>query len=154
MEGGSYMKSTLFDEKGHLSIETIEKLKVGSLNDDEMILVSEHLCDCESCANCLANSFEDNELVDVPSGFEDEVQSKIESKKQVKREFMLYSFKIGVAVCIALMFVFSNVFNIVTNSQIKKYTNISKINVANSINTKLTNFSEKVVNMEVFKHEK
>ncbi len=154
MEGGSYMKSTLFDEKGHLSIETIEKLKVGSLNDDEMILVSEHLCDCESCANCLANSFEDNELVDAPSGFEDEVQSKIESKKQVKREFMLYSFKIGVAVCIALMFVFSNVFNIVTNSQIKKYTNISKINVANSINTKLTNFSEKVVNMEVFKHEK
>lgn len=154
MEGGSYMKSTLFDEKGHLSIETIEKLKVGSLNDDEMILVSEHLCYCESCANCLANSFEDNELVDAPSGFEDEVQSKIESKKQVKREFMLYSFKIGVAVCIALMFVFSNVFNIVTNSQIKKYTNISKINVANSINTKLTNFSEKVVNMEVFKHEK
>lgn len=154
MEGGSYMKSTLFDEKGHLSIETIEKLKAGSLNDDEMILVSEHLCDCESCANCLANSFEDNELVDAPLGFEDEVQSKIESKKQVKREFILYSFKIGVAVCIALMFVFSNVFNIVTNSQIKKYTNISKINVANSINTKLTNFSEKVVNMEVFKHEK
>lgn len=154
MEGGSYMKSTLFDEKGHLNEIAIEKLKMGNLSDDAMILVSEHLCTCEKCADCLANSFDDNELIDAPLGFEEEVQSRIEKSKQVRRDFMFYSFKVAIAACIAIIITFSNVINFTNNKQIKKYMNTSSLNVVSSINNKLTNFSQKIVNMEVLKHAK
>ncbi|KOF58189.1 MULTISPECIES: hypothetical protein [Clostridium] len=148
------MKSTLFDENGHLSVVTIEKLKIGNLSDDDMLLVSEHICDCEKCADCFANSFDDNELVNVPLGFEEEVQSKIEKNKQVRRDFMFYSFKVGIAVCVAIVITFSNIFNIVSNEHMKKYVNTPNLNIVSSINTKLTDFSQKIINMEVFKHAK
>ncbi|MFL0249347.1 hypothetical protein ACJDT4_02855 [Clostridium neuense] len=148
------MKSTLFDEKGHLSKTAIEELKMGNLSDDDMILASEHISSCEKCADCFANSFDDNELVDAPLGFEEEIQSKIEKSKRVRRDFMFYSFKVVIAACVAIIITFSNVVSFTSNKQIKRYMNTSSLNVVSSINSKLIDFSQKVINMEVFKHAK
>ena len=58
------MSSTLFKENGHLTEISLKGLKEGSLSDNELILISEHICNCEGCADALANSFNDNELAE------------------------------------------------------------------------------------------
>ena len=60
MEGGDYVSNTLFNEKGHLTKMSLTELKSGLLKDDELVLVAEHISNCEGCAGILGDSFEDN----------------------------------------------------------------------------------------------
>ena len=155
MEGGVYVNGKLFKENGHLTKISLEGLKEGSLSDSELVLISEHICLCEDCADDFSNSFNDNELFDAPSGFQDEILSKIKKKKESNNEFLFYSLRVGMAASIALMFVFSNALNIMANTKIKTL-NVNPINLSsiNTINKSLSNFSEKIITMEVFNYEK
>ena len=87
------MSFTLFDENGHLTKKMLQKFKEGSLSDNELVLMSEHICLCETCADILANSFNDNELVDAPLGFKQEVINKIKNKKASNTQFIFYSLR-------------------------------------------------------------
>ena len=149
------MSSTLFKENGHLTKTSLNGLKEGSLNDDELILISEHICHCEGCANALADSFNDNELVEAPSGFQQEVLSKIKQKKEGKTQFVFYSLRVAMAASIALIFVFSNTLNSVANTK-NKTLDVTPISLStiNTINRSLNDFSQKLINMEVFNNEK
>lgn len=149
------MKSTLFEKNGHLTKNAILGLKEGSLNDDELILITEHICDCEGCADALANSFKDDELLHAPLGFQEETLSKIKIKKDKKTQFLFYSFRVAMAASIALMFVFSNALNFMANTKIKTL-NVNPISLSsiNTINKSLNNFSEKIITREVFNNEK
>lgn len=149
------MSSTLFKENGHLTKTSLNGLKEGSLNDDELILISEHICHCEGCANALADSFDDNELVEAPSGFQQEVLSKIKKKKESKTQFVFYSLRVAMAASIALIFVFSNTLNSVANTK-NKTLDVTPISLStiNTINRSLNDFSQKLINMEVFNNEK
>jgi hypothetical protein len=155
VEGEDYMSSTLFKENGHLTKTSLNALKEGSLNDDELILISEHICHCEGCANALADSFNDNELVDAPSGFQQEVLNKIKKKKENNTQFVFYSLRVAMAASIALMFVFSNALNFIANTKTKTL-DVTPMNLStiNTINKSLNDFSQKLVNMEVFNNEK
>ena len=149
------MNSTLFKENGHLTKTSLKGFKEGSLRDDELILITEHICNCEGCADMLANSFNDNELVTAPSGFQEEVLSKIKKKKQKNTQFLFYSLRVGVAASIALMFVFSNALNFMANTKIKTLdVNPMSLSSINTINKSLNNFSEKIITTEVFNNEK
>lgn len=154
MEGGSYMIKDLFDESGHLSKVGIEEFKDGSLDDSELIQVSEHICICNICADRLSNSFEEIDLLEVPLGFGEEVKNKIKDSKESKRDFIFYSFKVGIAACIAIVFMYSNILGFVAGNGIKKNIKTSNFSVVTSINNRLSSFSQKMINMEVFKHEK
>lgn len=149
------MSNTLFKENGHLTKISINSLKEGSLNDDELILVSEHICQCEGCANALADSFDDNELVEAPLGFQQEVLSKIKKKKESSNQFVFYSLRVAIAASIALMFVFSNALNFMANTSTKTLE-VAPMNLStiNTINRSLNDFSQKLINMEVFNNEK
>ncbi len=155
MEGGVYVSNTLFKENGHLTKVSLKSLKEGSLSDYELVLISEHVCHCEGCADALANSFDDNELVEAPLGFEAEILSKIKKKKESNTQFVFYSLRVAIAASIALMFVFSNALNFVANTKVKTLTvpTIS-LGTINTINKSLNDFSQKLINMEVFNNEK
>jgi hypothetical protein len=155
MEGGMYVISTLFKENGHLTKKSLNGLKESSLSTDELILISEHISHCEDCAGALADCFMENELLDVPSGFEQEILCKIKSRKEKKTQFVFYSLRVAMAASIALIFVFSNQLNFIAN----KKTNTLNVNpislsTVNTINDSLNDFSQKLINMEVFYNEK
>lgn len=155
MEGGVYVSDTLFKENGHLTKISLKGLKEGYLSDNELILISEHICHCEGCADALANSFDDIELVEAPLGFEAEILSKIKKKKENNNQFIFYSLRVAMAASIALMFVFSSTLNFVANTEAKTL-NVSPLSLStvNTINRSLNDFSQKLVNMEVFNNEK
>lgn len=155
MEGGVYVSDTLFKENGHLTKISLKGLKEGYLSDNELILISEHICHCEGCADALANSFDDIELVEAPLGFEAEILSKIKKKKENNNQFIFYSLRVAMAASIALMFVFSSTLNFVANTEAKTLNvNPLSLSTVNTINRSLNDFSQKLVNMEVFNNEK
>lgn len=155
MEGGVYVINNLFKENGHLTKISINALKEGYLSDDELILISEHICYCEGCANALADSFNDDELVDAPSGFEQEILSKLNKKKENNTQFLFYSLRVTIAASIALFFVFSNVLNFMATTKIKTLdVTPMSLSTINTINKSLNDFSQKLINMEGFNYEK
>lgn len=155
MEGGVNVSSTLFEEKVHLTKISLKALKEGSLSDNELVLLSEHICNCEGCADMLANSFNDSELANAPLGFEQEIMCKIKNKKENNTQFMFYSLRVAMAASIALMFVFSNGLNFLANTKTKTLNvNPMSLSTINTVNQSLNNFSQKIINLEVFNNEK
>lgn len=148
MEGGVHMTGELFDKEGHL---TVAAIKASMLKDEAL----EHICNCEKCAGAFADSFRVDELVDAPFGFQEEIMSKVRSKKETNNQFLFYSFRVAIAACISLIIVFSSTLNYVENTQI----GLSRINppdlsIINSVNTGLGDFSQKIVSLEVFYNDK
>ncbi|MBZ9687052.1 hypothetical protein G9F72_012030 [Clostridium estertheticum] len=149
------MSSTLFKENGHVSKIALKALKEGCLSDNEVILLSEHICICEGCADALASSFDDNELAVAPLGFGQEIMCKIKNKKEKNTQFVFYSLRVAMAASIALMFVFSNGLNFLANTKTKTLVvNPMSLSTINAINESLNNFSQKIINLEVFNNEK
>lgn len=155
MEGGVYVSCTLFKENGHLTKISLKGFKDGTLNNEELVLLSEHICQCEGCTDVLADCFNNNELVDAPLGFEQEVLSKIKKKKESYNQFLFYSLRVITAASIALIFVFSNSLNFMANTNTKTLqVNPMSLSSINTINVSLNNLSQKIINMEVFNNEK
>lgn len=155
MEGGVYVINSLFKENGHLTKMSLDNLKEGCLSDTELVIISEHICKCEGCANALADSFDDNELVEAPLSFEQEVLNKIKKKKESKTQFVFYSLRVAMAASIALIFVFSNSLNFLANTKTKTLdVTPMSLSSINTINKSLNDFSQKIINLEVFNNEK
>jgi len=149
------VKNLLFDKTGHLAKSSLIKLKEGSLNDEDLSLALEHICNCEECSDVFANSYNDNELAEAPVGFHNEIQEKIKKKRESDIKLLFYSFRVAVAAGIALVFVFSSTLSFVANKKINPGSiNSPNLSVVTTINTHLTNFSTKIVNLEVFNNEK
>lgn len=155
MEGGVYVNGALFKENGHLTNLSIKALKEGSLNKNDLVLISEHICTCEDCAEVLSNCFNDNELADTPLGFQQETLSKIDKKKENNAQFVFYSLRVAIAASIALVFVFSNALNFIANAKVEPL-NIAPMSLSttNTINKSLNDFSQKIIHLEVFNNEK
>lgn len=148
------MRNNLFDDHGHLTVISIRKLKDGCLSDEELVSISEHIENCEECAEFLAESFDNGELYQAPFGFQEEVESRIGGKIKSNPQFLLYSFRVSIAVCLSLMLVFSNVLNFMANDTIKTLQiNAPSFKMVNSINMELGNFTDKIINAEVFNNE-
>jgi len=157
MEGGVSVISKLYNENEHLSKDSLTELKNGSLDDNKLMLVLDHIGACKSCADKFSNMFNENELADtsVPLGFVEEVQNKIKNKKQSNTQFIYYSFRVAFAACFALTIIFSSAFYSITNVG-NAGINIKPINlsIVNSINGDLKDFSQSIIKMEVFQNEK
>ncbi|WP_392485971.1 hypothetical protein ACER0A_013765 [Haloimpatiens sp. FM7315] len=156
------MKIKLFNEKGHLTVEAMSMLKNGELNEKNLILTLEHIEKCSICAGKFAGSFEEEELVETPLGFEETLESKIENKIENKKykskkisniKFAFYCTKIAVAASIALIIVFSNKLNFIVNGE-KSYVKPLDLSFVNSISSELNDFSERIIKLEVLKDDK
>lgn len=153
MEGGVYVNDKLFNKEGHLTKETLDALKLDILNNGELLSILDHISDCEKCAGAFADNFNDNELAKAPLGFEETVELKIKDKKQSATHFNFYCFKVAATVCIALLMVFSNGLNFLANEKADHIKPID-LNILDSVNSNLNNFSEKIIKLEVFNNEK
>ena len=143
----------LFDEDGHLSIEAICRLKEGALNDDELIKVLDHISDCSECAGILSESYDENELAEVPEGFEESIELKIhrnDEKGKTKFNFGFYCMKVIAAASIAIMMLFSNELNSIAGTGVQ---NIKAPDYGKAVTvcSQLNSFSQKIINLEVFK---
>nr|WP_254903585.1 hypothetical protein [Clostridium tyrobutyricum] len=132
----------------------LEEFKKGNLQDTELIQISEHVSQCEKCSDEMADSFTDTELAEAPLGFEEEVNNRISDRKKANVQFVLYSIRVSIAACIALVFVFSNTLNVIANTKVKTVDIVSpNLSIVNSINKSLDDFSQKIISMEVFNSE-
>lgn len=103
----------------HLAPQQIDDLKAGRLADTEVMNMLVHIGECVQCAEALAERYEENELLRLPTEFSRRVMKTIEidrvshttGRKNGIRELYAYSFKVGIAACIALMLLFSGTLN-------------------------------------------
>lgn len=146
--------SEIFDETGHLKIATLNLIKEQKLNSLDLDEALNHICTCDICAMMLSDSFEENDLADAPSGFQEETIGRFKKKKDKNREFLFYSFRVAVAACISLIIVFTSSSNLIKSNMGMFQVKSPNAKIVNSINTKLSDFSQKIVNTEVFYNEK
>lgn len=152
MEGGAYVNIILFNKEGHLTDTTLKALKFSTLKDEELIFILEHIGDCQKCAGAFADSFKEDELAEAPLGFQEKVQIKIKGKKQSNIRFSFYCVKVAVAASIALMLVFSNGLNFLASTK-TNYMKPLDLSIVNTVNAKLSIFSEKIIKLEVFNND-
>lgn len=143
--------------KEHLTPDRVKALKEGMLANDDTISALEHLGECEQCADAFANSYSDQELLELSPGFEIAVFSAIENEKRTivkeraktvdgKRELFRYGFKVSVAACITLFLLFSGTFSFSMNFSKNMYSDLSGVN---AITENLRGFSDKLIDFEV-----
>ncbi|MDR3644133.1 MAG: hypothetical protein P4M02_03560, partial [Clostridia bacterium] len=136
--------------------ESVQRLKDGGLDDSALSDALAHLSKCEACAERLADAFAPQELAEMPAGFAQHAVARAnESIRSEKRQFALYTARVAVAACASLVITFSGLLN---------HSNFSNIHAAkvnppdaafiNGINTKLQTFSQNLLNLEGFTHEK
>lgn len=142
------------DSGGHVTQSALRDFAAGSLSHDELMEVAEHIADCEQCARSLAEMVETKQPA-VPAGFEEEVLSRISREKEKKKELLHFSFRVAIAACGTLFFVFSSTMNTLAShpnafAQIKA----PGFSAVGNINTHLRNFSQQILDMEVFNNAK
>lgn len=154
MEGGIIVNN-LFDKKGHLTQLALMSLKAGSLTKNELILVTSHIADCLSCAGHFADSFADSELKQVPRCFTEKLENRIFTPfAENSKKLRAYSLRVGLAVCASLTIVFIS--SLVSYANFTNYAAKVKppeLSIVYSINSELKDFSQKILNMEVFSDE-
>lgn len=144
----------IFNEKGHLTVEGISALCAGALSSEERLRAAEHIAGCPACASRLAASLEVS-LSTVPEGFAEQVVNKAENVKAAKdkRQFLFYSLRVSLAACIALVILFSGLLNRLFAFNVTEMK-LPDLHAVSQITERLSSFSEKVMNMEVFTDEK
>ena len=146
--------SILFDEDGHVSVEAVCRLKEGTLNDDELMKVLDHITECSECAGILSESYDETELADVPEGFEESIELKIDKKANrkvnTKLNYRLYCMKVIAVASIAIKMLFSGELNYIAKTGILNIT-APDYGKAVTICSHLNSFAERIINLEVFK---
>ncbi|QOX63566.1 hypothetical protein FRZ06_09480 [Anoxybacterium hadale] len=103
----------------HLAPERIDDLRAGRLASDEVIEMLTHIGECVHCAEALGERYKENELLRLPPEFSRKVMETLGiervshsiGKKNGICELYAYSFRVGIAACIALMLLFSGTLN-------------------------------------------
>ena len=151
--------SNLVSGGRHLSPEELRALKEGTFQDAEIMSLLEHISDCSLCAAKFAGCFREDELLEVPSGFRENIMSRLEPEKVNnykvdQRQQMLYSIRVAIAACTTLVLIFSGALNLIAglDNKLKGY-DFQGQRVVETINTSFQDFSQKVLNMEAFLNE-
>lgn len=139
---------------GHLSECDLQALKEGTLHEAKILALSEHMSDCMMCAGRFAACFGEDELLEVPAGFRENIVNRLRPEKEDKRQMLFYSVRVAVAACLTLIFIFSGVLNFIQGmeSKIEGY-GVEGLYLADSVNSGFQNFSKKVLDLEVFINE-
>lgn len=146
--------SGLVDKSGHLSEYALAALKEGTLNKAEILAASEHMSGCRLCAGKFAGSFGENELLEVPSGFKDDIAARLRPAKEEKRQFLFYSLRVAIAACAALIIVFSGTLSFIADMDSKiKGSQTGGLYLADTLNAGFQNFSQKILDLEVLVNE-
>lgn len=138
----------------HPEKQTLLDFLSGSLSQEETDAVTEHLASCISCSNALAELASQHPR-ETPAGFEEEVRRRIDREKEKKSELLHFSFRVAIAACAAFFFIFLGALNAAAGPQ----NPLAKIeapsfSAVDNISTQLRDFSQKILQMEVFQDAK
>jgi hypothetical protein len=142
----------------HLSEETILRLKNGSLSEDRKLAALDHIGECDFCADAYAKCLEEDGVLMVSPDFSSEIVKKISRIKKVsnidgkrkelgKREFYFYSFKVGIAACIALLLLLTANIRYGSGFDLHK-TELINLSGVNTITESLRGISDKFVDLD------
>lgn len=136
---------------GHLTPMALNALRSGGLCEEALTAALEHIGGCERCADAYASGYDTGGLAQVPAGFGEELQKKLNTKLQNKHEFAFYVLRVVIAACVALIITFSSAFNALV-SQTDKISGVKapSFDIVNKISSQLRDFSQNIVNMEGF----
>lgn len=145
----------IFDD-GHITEESLGAFRNGKLEKSEKLQVLEHISVCDECADRLAEGFENAKTVSCPPDFTECLMKKVNQKKSgdnPEKEFRMYVFRVGLAVAATLVFIFSGVLNF------DKYLShadlpVPDLTFADKAAQQLSDFSDRLIHMEVFEHDK
>lgn len=142
----------LIDPSGHVTRTAIRDFAAGSLKPEELDEVTEHIAGCESCTLALAEAAEAEQPVLVPAGFEEEILNRLSRLGGNRAELFRFAFRVALAACITLFFVFSSAMNTITSSR-NPFEKIKApgFSAVETINTHLRDFSQQILEMEAFK---
>lgn len=144
-----------FDQNGHLTDAGIAALRDGLLSPEETLTVAEHIGSCPVCAALFAGSFTEGALPAVPRGFSEMVLRKADIREaDRKKQLFFYSLRVSFAACIAIAILCSGAFSRLANSAMTKPIQPPDIQFVDNINVSLQDFSQRLLNLEVFSHEK
>jgi hypothetical protein len=133
----------------HMSDAVLIALKEGRLNEKEALAVSSHISCCSLCADRLASCFSEDELLEVPAGFNESTMALLKPEKENKRQVLFYSIKVAAAVCATLVFIFSGALNFIEklDEKIRDYGTKGQY-VADVVNESFRNFTDKIMELE------
>lgn len=140
-----------FDANGHVTKTALSKFAAGELEQSDFAGIAEHVAGCRQCAGLLADVAEEREP--VPAGFEEEVMNRISRKKKKQAKLLYFSFRVVLAASLALFIAFSSVIRVLTapGEPLEKIR-APGFSTVESINTRLHDFSQQLLNLEVFKN--
>lgn len=142
----------LFTQDGHASEQTLREFAAGMLEESDLLAVAEHVSDCETCAARLAQAVEDGHPENPPAGFEDEVRRRL-PRRQPRAEIFLYSARVALAACAALILIFSSTLRTLAGQKNSSlHIGAPGFSAVEQISTRLNGFSQQLLHWEVFHH--
>lgn len=148
----------MIETKTHITKKELEQFHKNQLTIEETSKLLNHVAQCTYCADQFAESFE-SQTIHAPANLKEEILLKAERKKQLqkplekisaKKQFFLYSTKVCVAMCGALILLFTISFQDKPNLQlankmefpsVKEQTYTQKKSYLSSINSSLNQFT-------------
>lgn len=143
-----YINST----NSHPTTQTLHDFASGTLTAEETLTVADHIASCLPCTRALSEIAEEHPS-EAPAGFDEEISHRIVREKEKRSELFRYSFRVAAAACAAFFFIFLGALNAVAGPR----DPLAKIeapnfSTVNTISSHLRDFSQKILNMEVFQH--
>ena len=142
----------IVNQNCHPTPQTLHDFIAGTLTPEDTLTAADHIASCPLCTRALAEIAGENQ-VKVPVGFEEEIKNRITLEKQKKTELLHFSFRVAAAACAAFFFIFIGALNAAAGPR----DPLAKIqapsfSAVDNISTNLRDFSQKILDMEVFQH--
>lgn len=147
--------SSLF-YNGHLTIQSVIKIKEGDVEQAELLNALSHIAECEECAQLYAAGFKSEELTQIPKDFANEVLNKAkEIEQSERRSFAVYVAQVAVSACAALAITFSGSINLIPLCY-QNMVSIQKpvISFTDNLKSNFRNFTQNSIKREVIFFEK
>lgn len=135
----------------HPTQQTLRDFAASSLGQEEMRDVADHIASCVPCTRAFS-VIAGEHPAEAPAGFEEEIRSRIAREEEKKTELFRFSFRVAAAACAAFFLIFIGALNAAGPRNPLPKIEAPSFSAVDNISTHLRDFSQKILDMEVFQH--
>lgn len=130
----------------HLTYELLDAFYNNTLDEDTYLKVLSHISSCEECSTLFSDSFPTKDLIHAPHYLKSSIMEELHPKEKspINHQLFFYSLKVGLAMCGALIFLYSGLLNKDTDQRFREIPMV-KMDTVDSFNNKLYEFSNKLM---------
>lgn len=139
----------------HLTSDLLDAFNNNNLDYDTYLSVLDHISSCKECSNLYSNNISKKDMITAPHYLKADIMERIQhsneiitivekQKASINRQLFFYSLKVGLAMCGALIFLYSGLLSKEYSSEAKEIP-IIKMDTVDNINNKLYEFSNKLI---------